>query len=129
MIVIPQSCAMKWDWVFLIISSLSFTYFVLSCHQSIESFVTVHILRKDIFRLLGPPPLLRKHIFSSGNQQILTFFPPPPSTSTSVYVIYEWSLGDLETAIFVLVTQIIIINWLPIYCFSHLKCTKLQMLW
>ena len=39
---------------------------------------TIHILRNHIFRIVGPPPPLRKHVFSTEN--------------ISDYVIYEWSL-------------------------------------
>merc|ERR1712051_477721 len=54
-------------------------------------FRTIHILRKHIFRILGPPSSLCNHVFSTENKQKLAFLYPslPP---TSAYVIYEWHL-------------------------------------
>ena len=37
---------------------------------------TIHILRKDIFRIFGPPPFLRKFVFSTENKQKLAFSDP-----------------------------------------------------
>ena len=51
---------------------------------------TIHILRNHIFRIFGPPPPLRNHVFSTENNQKLAFS-DPPSPHTSDYVIYEWS--------------------------------------
>ena len=51
---------------------------------------TIHILRKHIFRIFGPPFPLRKHVFSTENKQKLAFSDPSPPTSA--YVIYEWFL-------------------------------------
>ena len=57
----------------------------------IFSYGTIHILRNHIFRIFGPPPPLRNHVFSTENNQKLAFS-DPPSPPTSDYVIYEWSL-------------------------------------
>ena len=39
---------------------------------------TIHILRNHFFRIFGPPPPLRNHVFSTENNQKLAFSDPPP---------------------------------------------------
>ena len=48
---------------------------------------TIHILRKHIFRIFGPPPPLRKHVFSTENKQKLAFSDHTPLPPTSAYII------------------------------------------
>ena len=58
---------------------------------------TIHTLRQHVFRIFGPFPL-RKHVFSTENKQRLAFCHPFPPTS--VYVVYEWSLGIFKWTLF-----------------------------
>ena len=47
-------------------------------HSFEEVLGTIHILRNHIFRIFGPPPPLRNHVFSTENNQKLEFSDPPP---------------------------------------------------
>ena len=47
---------------------------------------TIHILRKHILDFLDPPPLLRKHVFSTENKQKLAFSDPPPPYKCLRYI-------------------------------------------
>ena len=96
----------------------NFIFFHLCLHHSPEqchptshfSQGTIHILRKHIFRFLGPPtPFVR--IFSvlkiGGNYHIPAL-PPTPQEKTSAYVMYEWSSSkqhhNFSTSFSILVT-------------------------
>ena len=59
---------------------------------------TIHILRKHIFGIFGPPsPPTSACLISTKNKQKLAFSdPPPPSPPTSADVIYEWSLTKFD---------------------------------
>ena len=54
---------------------------------------TIHILRKHILRLFGPPYPLRKHVLCTKNK--LWFSNPPPHypSPLQAYVIYELALS------------------------------------
>ena len=56
---------------------------------------TIHILRKHIFRIFGPPSLPYVSIILVLRiSKNWAFMPPPPPTSA--YVLYEWSLIHLS---------------------------------
>ena len=57
---------------------------------------TIHLLRKQIFRISRGDGGLRKHVYSTENKHKLAF--PDPLPPTSAYVIYKWSPSKERSA-------------------------------